>query len=480
MKAPAPWDGVPSQDQLFVLVTGANSGIGLGIAQQLVDVFLTQRSPSAHLVLVVTTRSQAKSRATLEAVRGHLRGRGGGSSAAARIHLVGVELDLCRLPTVYAAAEQLIHGGVDVFTAHNSGSLANETPTRACLPRLDVAIFNAGIGGWTGFSIGGMMVQLATAGLLQSLTFPSYKLALAGQLVDPLTGKRANGESSDSLLGEVFCANVFGHYLLAHALLPLLRRPSGTDDGLPAARIVWESSVEAYCWDALAVEDLQGVRTTAAYESSKRLTDVLALTSGLPGVRRLSGQFLGEGEKENENEIETNSTSNNLPRQYVTHPGVVCSSLFPLPQLLFYLYYIAMYIARWAGSPWHPVTAYNGATAAVWVALQPADALEAAQADKVKWGACVTRSGRAVVKRTEVEGWGWQGDVDSSDSRDKGDNSTIIGYLRNSVGRRAGATTLTAERRQDFEALGRTCWQEMERLRRVWEDKLACSRQKGH
>lgn len=464
MAAPAPWDVVPSKDQLFVLVTGANSGIGLGIAQLLMDDFAVQRSAASHLTVIVTTRSPAKSRATVDVLREHLRNPNRrASSASARIHLSSVELDLCRLPTVYAAAQQLTAGTLAMFTG--GGPTGRSTVVQARVPRLDAVIFNAGIGGWTGFSWVGITKQVLTDGLKQATSYPLFKMATPGLLVDPLTGRQVSaadaGADLDHLLGEVFCANVFGHYLLAHALLPLLRRPAGAT--LPPARIVWESSVDAMRWEALSLDDLQGVRTDAPYESSKRLTDVLSLTSELPGVRRVAAPFVGA--EEDDKAVP--------PRQYVTHPGIVCSTLFPVPLLFFQLYHIVLYVARWLGSPWHVVSAYKGATAAVWVALQPADALDAAEATRIKWGASATRGGRALVKKTEVEGWGWEG----APEQPADDNVSAYGahghVLCKAVGRRKGVIDTTAEQRQEFEDVGRTCWQEMEQLRHKWESRLA-------
>ncbi|CAK7226191.1 3-keto-steroid reductase [Sporothrix bragantina] len=505
----APWDNGAAAKQLFVLVTGANSGIGLGICQRLIDDFTAAHpSTSDHLIVITTTRSAAKSRQTTDQLRQHLVTQEARAAAAKsslnpdRIHLASIELDLCNLPSVYAAAERLRFSPLSIYTG--AGKAASSPHV---IPRLDSVIFNAGIGGWTGIGWWNLLTNVLFDGIQQATTFPTCKAALGGLLVDPLTGKEvkgAGGAEKEGVMGQVFCANIFGHYVFAHALLPLLR---GTDEssnsnktighsalGPGPARIIWESSVEAVGWNNLSLDDFQAINTLAAYESSKRLTDVLALTAGLKGVAPISAPFFKADDDDNTDGSNNDDTT---PATYVTHPGVVCSTLFPLNWFCFALYQFAMYLSRWLGSPWHPVTAYKGAVAAVWVALQPQSALDALDAQHVKWGASTTRGGTTLVKRSEVEGWGFRGivgeelqstNVDSITGKawsdGKGDPLAEMypypAYLLNSRGRKKGAATLTSERRQEFEVLGRDCWQEMERLRKEWAERVRKAREEGH
>ena len=76
---------------------------------------------------------------------------------------------------------------------------------------------------------------------------------------------------------------------------------------------------------------------------------------------------------------------------------------------------LTFYFARWVGSPWHTVTSYKGAAAPVWLALTRDSLYDLEVEGKVKWGSCVSRSGRESVLRTEVEGWGVQGKVEKLD-----------------------------------------------------------------
>src|SRR6185312_3274270 len=118
----------------------------------------------------------------------------------------------------------------------------------------------------------------------------------------------------------------------------------------------------------LDIDGLQGLRSPEPYESSKRLTDVLALTSSRPGVASRSKSYF------------TISADAVAPKIYLTHPGVVVTTIFPVPWVFVFLSRLAMYIARWLGFPWHPITAYLGACASVWLAPEADTVLEETEA----------------------------------------------------------------------------------------------------
>lgn len=441
------------------------SGVGLGIGQRIIDEFLASRSLSSHLILIPTTRSVAKSRDTVQALRAHLgktantseqlRSRAGPDytprSAISRIHIFSIQLDLCNLRSIYQAANQLVHGQVSDPTG---------TINDVRIPRIDAALFNAGIGGWAGLDWLGLARQFCQVGLVQSCTFPSFKKALPAAVLDQ---KKLLGDSGvpdlkteAPELAEVFCANVFGHYILAHELLPLLSR-SKPDEA--RGRIVWTSSIDAG-HEHLSFDDFQARRYMPPYESSKRITDLIALTADLPSVQKVSGPYFTSPS------VTDKPFS---PRFYLSHPGVVCSPLFPLNWFLYWAYCCAMYLARWCGSPWHPVGAYLGACATVWLALADQEALDALHAEHVKWGSSCTRLGHVASKKTEVEGWGWEGKVED---REALKNDPSAGVLRKLKGRKWDAVELTEEKRNEFEEDARRCWVELEKLRTAWEAAL--------
>ncbi|PNY25471.1 Vigilin 1 [Tolypocladium capitatum] len=480
----APWEAVPAHEQLFVLITGANrysalpssgrrrhalrSGVGLGTAQRLIDEFLATRSLTSHLVLLPTTRSAPKSLQAIREIRAYavraaqtsavLRSRAGAGyrweDTVARLHVLSLSLDLCDLRAVRRFAWRLRRG-----TVSNPPGEEGEYLVDVRVPRLDSVIFNAAYGGWAGCDYAGAMWSMLTKGLVQSVTWPSFKNALPTCI---LNEQGSYNYPVKPLLGEVFAACVFGHYVLAHELLPLLGRSSSAT--VVPGRIIWSSSVEAVT-AVFTVDDMQCFTRPEAYESAKRLTDLLALTASLPAARPFSSRWLTM----DDGDEGTNEKQMAPPKVYLTHPGVVASTLFPVPWFLFWAYELALVVSRWLGSPWHTVDGYSGAKAAAWVALQDQPALDAAGADRIKWGSSADHTLAVNVKKTEVEGWGWEGRPEDAAAIAA---DTAVGVLHKSRGRKRGVVDVTAEDIVRFEELGARCWKEMEELRAEWEDIL--------
>ena len=328
-------------------------------------------------------------------------------------------------------------------------------------PKLNAVILNAGIGGWEGLNWPNAFYKLLTD-WVNAVTYPTYKISGVGWLTKPQIPADGNaGRTEEPPLGEVFCANVFGHYLLCHYLAPLLLAHKA-DEGT-VGRVIWLSSLEAYA-SAFSLEDFQGLASSMPYEASKRLTDILALTADLPSTTPLVTQYLTNDEPQRaaKNNPSTNTIKMNTrrPKIYLTHPGICSTGIMPLHYFLTLLMTAALYIARWLGSQWHGVTASNGACAPAWVALVQQSTLDAMEEreGKAKWGSATDWWGKERVERTEVEGWGWGG---------------VVGERIRRKGRWRHAKDLTELDRQQFEELGKECWKEMEQLRREWEGKLA-------
>lgn len=360
---------------------------------------------------------------------------------------MSVQLDLCEFTSIREAANQLVNGTLTSSSQDDHFESLEEVR----IPRLDAVIFNAGIGGWYGLNWPKVFHNIFTKGLIQATTYPTFKGALGGHLVKPLVNTKVKG--ANEVMGEVFCANVFGHYMFAHRLVPLLQRKLDVSSILAPGRIIWESSVEPV-WKNFDLEDLQAIKCPAAYESSKRLTDILAVTATLPASQPFVKGFLG---------VDTAGAGKEKvvpPRQYLAHPGIVQTTIFPLGAFLFFWYKVVLYLVRWLGSPWHNVTSYNGALSLVWLALEQQESLDASGAELCKWGSAINRMGNQRAKKSEVEGWGWDGKVESPSA------------TRRITGRRPDAVDLTEEKRIEFEALGAECWKEMERLRKEWDARL--------
>ncbi|KAK8237702.1 3-keto-steroid reductase [Phyllosticta capitalensis] len=443
-------------DTFYVIVTGANSGVGFATCCRLIDEFLATRPQSHTLVLIPTTRSSRKSDDTVKQLRTHLakasreaekRVPGIGSILEKRVRFQPEMLDLCSLISVQACGRRL-----------------NKT-----IPKIDALICNAGIGGWTGVNWLWAAYKILTD-WVHSTTWPEgFKIASVGLVTGPqvpttgtapatANGKKGQAGSSTSSreppLGEVFCANVFGHYLLGHYCAPLLRaaRPQ-------AGRIIWTSSLEAYASE-FKLEDFQGLTTDMAYESGKRLTDVLALTYDTPAAQPYSSRYFETNEAPNGEGGEGDRT----PRMYLSHPGIVNTTIFPLPfpWIMSWLWLFTSYMGRWLGSQWHVVQPYMAAVAPVWLALAAQSTLDEVEGreGKGKWGSATDRAGNERVVRTEVEGWGFGG---------------VVGDSAGKKGRRRGAVDLKEGEREKFEKLGSVCWREMEKLREEWEGRLAAA-----
>ena len=318
---------------------------------------------------------------------------------------------------------------------------------RKTTPKLDVVICNAGIGGWTGvnwpLAIWSILRRWKTA-----VSWPTFKISGKHWVARPqIPWKDEELQVEEPPLGEVFCANFFGHYLLGHYLAPLLARHPKSEG--TRGRLIWTSSLEAYA-HTLNINDLQGITSEeAAYESSKRLTDVMGITSRLPATSSAVDQYFDQSR------LPPDSTK---PLIYVAHPGITATAIFTLPLILEYAMIATFYVARWLGSQWHPIAVEKGAVAMVWLALAKQSVLDNMEEKEGvgKWGSATDFWGQERVERTEVFGWGWGGKLGE--------------YKRK--GRDPFAKDLTKEERERFVEMGSSCWKKMEALRLEWEDRL--------
>jgi 3-keto steroid reductase len=401
------------------------SGLGFGICCRLIDEFLATRPSAEDLTLIFTTRSTKKGSDTLKSLQTHLAEHGPRSS---RVHFRPVNVELTNLLSVKALARKLL----------------NEVD----LPKLDAVILNAGIAGTIGINFPAAIWQILTENAA-AVTWPRFKLTAVGSLVEP----QLDGGVAEPPLGQVFCANVFGHYMLSHWLMRLLRKCPTEKPG----RVIWISSIEGsdHHFDP---NDLQGLKSPTAYEHSKRLTDLLVLTATGQAATGASVQDF----------IAVQNVTDDVgigprPEIWAAHPGIVATSIVPLPPVLMSAWVGVAYVMRWIGSPWHTNTAYLGAISASWLALASSSEVQHKQCSGIaKWGSCVDRAGNARVEKTDVVGWG----VDGSGKPIK---ETWWG---GGWGRMIGATDATKEDVEGFVEQGARVWREMEELRLEWEARI--------
>lgn len=411
----------------------------------MIDEFLHTRPQTQTLCLIPTTRSQAKCDDTVDTLKAYLKyasRRANKSLPEAapllerRVEVQAEILDLSSLRSVRALAQRL----------QDDGNIRN----------IDAVIFNAGIGGWTGLDWFTAIWTILTD-TKQALTWPTYKRSAVGGLAKPQLPMPVDQEKSpaEPSLGEVFCANTFGHYVLGHHLAPMLPN-SG------AGRVIWVSSLEAYAHTLNVSSDFQGIHNPLAYESSKRVADILALTSRIPSATPWVRRYYQAPQGKTLEERSTTQVALH-PKMYTCHPGICSTGIMPLNWLFTPIMILTFYFARLTGSMWHTCNAYKGACAPVWLALASQETLDALEAREgvSKWGSAVTGGGDERVERTEVEGWGYGGII--------GDARSGKGFKK---GRWRGAKETTKQDRTAFEDLGVDCWSEMERMRIDWEQRL--------
>lgn len=304
--------------------------------------------------------------------------------------------------------------------------------------KLDAVVWNAGVAGWLGLNWPKAIWSTCTD-LVQAVTYPAYMTCDVGARAKRQVQYTTNAED-EPVLGEVFTANVFGHYLLTHWLAPLMSRDS---------RVVWISSTGAV-EECFHIDDIQGLQSLAAYESSKRLTDLIVLTSDLPATRPFTETFFSSSQPREDSR----------PIMLVTHPGVVATSISGLHWFLAIFMTAAFYAARWLGSPWHPIEPYKGAVSMAFAVLAPQLVEQESREGKGKWGSATSVYGDERVARTQVQGWGYCGTPGVVPP-----GSVTKGHYR-------GLQETTRERREEFEEVGRQVWKKMEEMRVQWEARL--------
>ncbi|XP_067385086.1 3-keto-steroid reductase/17-beta-hydroxysteroid dehydrogenase 7-like isoform X1 [Channa argus] len=202
----------------IVIVTGANSGIGLALCERL----LTEDS---QLRLCLACRNMQRAEAARSALLT--------CHTNASVDLL--HLDVGSVQSVLTAAQEVKarYSKID-FLYLNAGIMPN--------PQVDIRAFIKGL-----FSRNVINMFATAEGLLTQQ--------------DTL--------NSDGLQ-EVFATNLFGHFLMIRELEPLLCQTGHT------SRVVWTSSSNARR-SAFNIEDMQHRNGTEPYSSSKYASDMLSL-----------------------------------------------------------------------------------------------------------------------------------------------------------------------------------------------------------
>ncbi|KAI8138569.1 hypothetical protein BJV82DRAFT_288139 [Fennellomyces sp. T-0311] len=273
------------------VITGANAGVGYGIAQRLLE-----EDPFTSVVM---------------ACRNHTRASRARESLLAQFPDAHIDIKLVDISSAMSVLD---------FCKAMQNSYTH----------IDFLFCNAGVLSTSGINWG-QVIWLFLANPVSFLESSDATVQIVGEI-------------NDDGMGSVFAANVFGHYIMARELEPLLHRSGG-------GRVIWTSSVTAE--DSMFdIEDWQGIKSQLPYESSKWACDLVAIGSNA----RYANQ---------KQDIVS----------FTTSPGVVASSIGNLPIWITKLRTLIHYAFRFAGVTSQNITGYRGAIADVFVALQPLNAL---------------------------------------------------------------------------------------------------------
>ncbi|KAG2151816.1 NAD(P)-binding protein [Suillus cothurnatus] len=325
----------------IVVVTGANSGVGLGICQRLLVQLISESATDAqphydfHVQKTTTTDDVSfdgltlilacRSRQRGEAARDKLyqfadeQVRYDGHAETFRKHLTIVvhTVDLSRIQTVFRFADE-------VTTTY---------------PYVSHLICNAGVAPFVSINWFLAIKQLATD-WVDAVTAPIYYTQEVGQV-------------SQDGLGWVWQCNVLDtmswYFRTLKSHLAKCQMSTGP-------RVIWMSSHESspVYYDPT---DWQLTKSAHSYESSKFQMDLIA--------HHLDQASLQDSDK--------------LPtRHLIVLPGVAGTNIANalLGTFSSMCMYLAFYLARFLGSPYHPIAAFKAAISAVHLCLVPSKELD--------------------------------------------------------------------------------------------------------
>ncbi|KAK6332714.1 3-keto-steroid reductase, variant 2 [Orbilia brochopaga] len=235
------------------------------------------------------------------------------------------------------------------------------------------------------------VAQQFMTGVVNAMTEPRYQVQGVGWLTEahaaldvPQLSKggveaaSADSQSSASPdLGMVFTANVFGHYYLIHEIMTTLHAHRGQED--EASRVIWIGSIDSNP-HGFDIKDIQGIKSTTPYQSSKTLTDILVLGHQLPQTEKQYRAYVSTATGHQRSDTSIGETI--APVFLVAHPGIISTTIVALPWWQTHGKILGFWLCKALGSPWHCIDPYIGANAPVWLALSP----HVEMAKGTKWG----------------------------------------------------------------------------------------------
>ncbi|KAF9957728.1 hypothetical protein BGZ72_001489 [Mortierella alpina] len=371
------------------IVTGSNAGVGYAIVQRLV------RESPEPLTVVLACRNKTRAQEALTSLELYFQRLANDQQQQPQQHSSSFFHD----PEL--RIELVDVGSVASVLAFNRRILEQ-------YHRVDYLFCNAGILPSTGLLWGKLALDFVTK--------PKTLFTRSDVLVQPKQHLTEDG------LGNVLACNVFGHYLMIKGLEDVLSR---TEDD--PGRVIWTSSLTAEkgCFD---IQDWQGLESVQPYESSKWVTDLVAIrlndvwsgkhldTDEKPSSDGTSSSALDSNIHHNNNNNAVSrrvtrssskqalvSPTGNSPKKHIisitTHPGVVASGIGGLAFWIVLLRIGAHYLVRLIGESSQTITSYHGALSNSYVALKtPVDKLDA----RSRYGSCVKPLGKEFLEVKKV------------------------------------------------------------------------------
>ncbi|KAF9897626.1 hypothetical protein BX616_005260 [Lobosporangium transversale] len=402
-------------ERKVAIVTGANTGVGYAIVQRLVEespnpltVILACRnkgrameaklSLEVHFATLLQKRRQIQEEYNKGSEKNNKRiekenGTTKGSSRGTEFQKTAIDMD----PKVEISLVDV--GSVNSVLEFNQRILQQ-------YPRIDYLFCNAGI-----LPSDGIIWSKA---LIETFTAPMNLVVRSDVLRQPKQHLTQDG------IGNVLACNVFGHYVMIKGLESALNN-TPEDPG----RVIWTSSLTAEKAN-FDINDWQGLKAEQPYESSKWVTDMLAIrlnemwgqqpagtssdvsstTDSTTVTKRMtrsaSKATHAEELKDNMNPSPTTTAVGPSERKNIisitTQPGVVASGIGGLAAWITMIRIALHLMVRLMGESHQTVTNYHGAYANVYVALKPVEEINY----RNKYGSGVTRLGYERLKVEKV------------------------------------------------------------------------------
>ncbi|KAF9357703.1 hypothetical protein BGX34_009260 [Mortierella sp. NVP85] len=383
-------------ERRVAIVTGANAGVGYAIVQRLVQ------ESTEPLTVILACRNKQRAQKALASLQAYfeeqqkrLTQNKDNSAGALKESSPMTTKEGCLYHYPDLKVELVDVGSVSSVLAFNQ-----RIKDQYC--NVDYLFCNAGVLPSVGVMWGKVVLDCFRA--------PMDLVVRADVLIQPKQHLTEDG------IGNVLASNVFGHYLMIKGLEDQL---SKTEDD--PGRVIWTSSMTAEK-ASFRIDDWQGLEAVQPYESSKWVTDLLALrlneiwssqqpsgissalsdkavsppSSGRRVTRSLSKSAIANG-------INPDTTGTVHSKKNIisisTQPGVVASGIGGLAPWIVKLRIGLHYILRICGEYHQTVTGYHGAHANVFAALkQPIGEIDCWS----KYGSCITRTGKEYLKVEKI------------------------------------------------------------------------------